>query len=91
MLVLFYYYVIDLKFQLKGKRFNIFVEIIFYFVSLFGGIVICGGSVIFIWMFSMLFGVVLGGLGQEFKMVDLEGNNENILLDSCIIIEGRRL
>lgn len=90
MSALFYHYVTDPKFQPKGKRFNTSVETILHFVSLFGGIVICGGSVIFIWMSSTLSGVASGGSGQESKMADLEGNNENTLLDSCIITEGRR-
>lgn len=95
---LLYNYVSSPKFLKKGEKFPTAEEGVLHLVSLFVGIVICGGSVIFFWIARA--GKLAGGpaatgngLQEPVKIVhlrDLEGNNESDLLDSCVVTEGAR-
>jgi predicted ferric reductase len=88
MSALIYHYVTNPKFLAKGERYNTSVETILHFFSLFVGIVVCGGSVIFFWMASSYSGAQ--SEPENTKMADLEGNDESTLLDSTVITEGSR-
>jgi ferric-chelate reductase len=92
MSALFYNYVTSPKLLPKGRRnYNTAMETLLHFVSMFVGIVICGGAVIFFWISSeSRFRGVSGSYRQESKIADLEENDESTLLDSCIITEGSR-
>ncbi|KAG0625701.1 hypothetical protein M758_2G074700 [Ceratodon purpureus] len=91
---LFYNYVTAPKLQPKGQKYNMAMETLLHFVSLFVGIVICGGSVIFFWIStessSRTASESSAGYGSESKIADLEGNEVSTLLDSCIVTEGSR-
>ncbi|XP_024367800.1 ferric reduction oxidase 6 [Physcomitrium patens] len=87
---LFYTYVSAQRLQPKGHHFSTAVESILYFISLFVGIVICGGTVIFFWISSLSesgsgASAIANGHGQ-----DIEENDDVTLLDNCIITEGSR-
>jgi hypothetical protein len=89
MSAVFYHFVTDPKLQPEGKIFSASIETTLHFVSIFVGVVICGGSVIFFWMFNALSGVTSASFGQESKVADLEGNDDRTLLDNCLITAGR--
>ena len=95
MSALFYNYVTAPKLQPTGKYYNSAMESLLHFVSLFVGIVICGGTVIVVWISSnsRRFRRTSGSLNvcaQESTIADLEGIDESTLLDSCIVTEGSR-
>ena len=91
MSALFYNYVTAPKLQPEGKYYNTAMESLLHFVSLFVGIVICGGTVIVVWISSNSSSRrTSGSYGQESTFADLEGIDESTLLDSCIVTEGSR-
>lgn len=94
---LFYHYVSNPKLLKKGEKFPTAEEGLLHLVSLFVGIVICGGSVIFFWIASMRFEKNGAGGASGLKEVnmgqiaDIEGNGaSDDLLDSCVVTEGVR-
>ena len=99
---LFHQYVFNPNDKPKpGKPFSRPLEIFWFFVSMFIGIVVCGGAVILIWIATKMGGTSNGGINnvqssdddlKMHKMADLEGNNEEeSLLDrNCVITEGCR-
>lgn len=91
MSALFYNYVTAPKLQPPGKYYNTAKETVLHFISLFVGIVICGGTIIFFWIWSESRSRgTSGSYKQESKVADLEGNDESTLLDTCIVTEGCR-
>lgn len=89
---LLYNYVSSPKFLKKGEQFPTAEEGVLHFVSLFVGIVICGGSVIFFWINSTRNSGkgTSDNDGNMTQLRDLEGNDVSDLLDNCIVTEGKR-
>lgn len=76
------------------ERFSTALETLLFLVSLFVGVVVCGGMVVVFWV---RWKEVFGGpeeLGNEVRngqqMVEMEGGRAETLLETCEITEGLR-
>ena len=75
----------------QGKPFPTWATVSLLFISMFLGIVVCGGAVMFAWM--RLRGRTAGGSSEAIEsgtnLADIEGNNAS-LLHQALITEGSR-